>query len=103
MVYLQTFCGALHRIRERPCSLMDRISDSGSDDRRSIRLGGTKNNTKTLTMRKAFLTILAMVLAGTAAFAQEKEMKTGWSLGVLPSVTYSTDNGFQYGAFGDVY
>ena len=24
-----------------PCSLMDRISDSGSDDRRSIRLGGT--------------------------------------------------------------
>ena len=103
MVYLQTFCGALHRIRERPCSLMDRISDSGSDDRRSIRLGGTKNNTKTLTMRKAFLTILAMVLAGTSAFAQEKEMKTGWSLGVLPSVTYSTDNGFQYGAFGDVY
>ena len=30
------------RPRACPCSLMDRISDSGSDDRRSIRLGGTK-------------------------------------------------------------
>lgn len=30
------------RPRVCPCSLMDRISDSGSDDRRSIRLGGTK-------------------------------------------------------------
>ena len=29
-------------VRTCPCSLMDRISDSGSDDRRSIRLGGTK-------------------------------------------------------------
>ncbi len=30
------------RLRACPCSLMDRISDSGSDDRRSIRLGGTR-------------------------------------------------------------
>ena len=34
---------------------------------------------------------------------QEKEMKTGWSFGVLPTATFSVDNGFQAGAFGDVY
>ena len=30
-------------------------------------------------------------------------MKTGWSFGVLPTATFSADNGFQAGAFGDVY
>ncbi len=34
---------------------------------------------------------------------KEKEMKKGWSFGLLPTVTYSVDNGFQAGAFGDVY
>ena len=36
-------------------------------------------------------------------FAQEREMKAGWSFGLLPAVTYSVDNGLQVGAFGDVY
>ena len=35
--------------------------------------------------------------------AEEKEMKTGWSLGILPTATFSVDNGFQAGAFGDIY
>ena len=35
--------------------------------------------------------------------AEEKEMKTGWSLGILPTATFSADNGFQAGAFGDIY
>ena len=30
-------------------------------------------------------------------------MKKGWSLGLLPTATYSVDNGFQAGAFGDIY
>jgi len=30
-------------------------------------------------------------------------MKKGWSFGLLPTATYSVDNGFQAGAFGDVY
>lgn len=34
---------------------------------------------------------------------EEKEVKKGWSLGILPTATWSTDNGFQAGAFGDVY
>jgi len=55
-------------------------------------------------MKKFLLTLSALLIAGAMLFAQEeKEMKTGWSFGVLPCATYSTDNGLQYGAFGDVY
>ena len=55
---------------------------------------------------KKFLTILLLASATLVAFAQEekeKEVKTGWSFGVLPTATYSVDNGFQAGLFGDVY
>ena len=54
-------------------------------------------------MKKFLLTITAILVAGSILSAQEKEMKTGWSFGVLPTATYSVDNGFQAGAFGDVY
>ena len=59
-------------------------------------------------MKKIYLTIAVAALAtGLAICAnaqeEEKEMKTGWSLGVLPTATFSVDNGFQAGAFGDVY
>ncbi|MBO4585804.1 MAG: hypothetical protein J5675_06185 [Bacteroidales bacterium] len=55
-------------------------------------------------MKKLILTIAALLAAGSLLFAQEeKEMKTGWSFGILPTATYSVDNGFQAGAFGDVY
>ena len=50
------------------------------------------------------LLILSLFLATTlSVFAQEKEVKKGWSLGLLPTATYSVDNGFQAGAFGDIY
>ena len=50
------------------------------------------------------LLILSLLLATTlSVFAQEKEVKKGWSLGLLPTATYSVDNGFQAGAFGDIY
>ena len=55
-------------------------------------------------MRKLFFTLISLLAAGVMLSAQEeKEMKTGWSLGVLPTATYSVDNGFQAGAFGDIY
>ena len=34
---------------------------------------------------------------------KEKEIKKGWTFGLLPTATFSIDNGFQAGAFGDVY
>ena len=50
------------------------------------------------------LVICTLLLLGVvSAFAQEKEVKTGWSFGLLPCATFSVDNGLQYGAFGDVY
>ncbi len=55
---------------------------------------------------KKFLAILLLAVTALSAFAQEekeKEVKTGWSFGVLPTATYSVDNGFQAGLFGDVY
>ena len=55
---------------------------------------------------KKLLICTLLILGTISAFAQNekpKEVKTGWSLGVLPTATYSVDNGFQAGAFGDVY
>ncbi len=45
--------------------------------------------------------ILTFLLAG----AQDKEMvtKTGWNFGGLPTVTFDTDLGFQYGALVNLY
>ena len=64
-------------------------------------------------MKKSILTLAFAALAMVAAPAvsaqeqpaqeKEKEMKTGWSFGILPTATLSADNGFQAGAFGDVY
>ena len=53
-------------------------------------------------MKKVICAAMLLALALTAR-AQEKEVKKGWSFGVLPCATYSVDNGLQYGAFGDVY
>lgn len=55
-------------------------------------------------MKKAVvfsIMILTILLAG----AQEKEMvtKTGWNFGALPTITFDTDLGFQYGALVNLY
>jgi outer membrane protein assembly factor BamA len=40
-----------------------------------------------------------MSVTGISAIdAQEKEPKTGWNLGPLPTISYNSDLGFQYGA-----
>ena len=54
-------------------------------------------------MKKLFTILVAGLVFAAGLSAEEKEMKTGWSFGVLPTATYSVDNGFQAGAFGDVY
>ncbi len=45
--------------------------------------------------------ILLMALLGSSAIAQEA--KTGWNFGALPTITYSTDMGFQYGALVNLF
>lgn len=51
----------------------------------------------------AVVALCAVSATAATATAAGKEVKTGWSLGLLPCATYSSDMGFQYGAFGDVY
>ncbi len=38
-----------------------------------------------------------------SASAQEKKIKKGWNFGVLPTITFDTDLGFQYGGLIDLY
>ena len=48
-----------------------------------------------------FFTVIIAILsvAGISAIdAQEKEPKKGWNLGPLPTISYNSDLGFQYGA-----
>ena len=56
---------------------------------------------------KKLISVVLLLALGISAIAQEetkeKEVKKGWSFGLLPTATWSTDNGFQAGAFGDVY
>ncbi|MFA9391822.1 MAG: BamA/TamA family outer membrane protein [Prolixibacteraceae bacterium] len=51
-------------------------------------------------MKKSLLVLTLMVLS-TILFAQEAKKtdntKTGWNVGGLPTITYNTDLGFQYG------
>ena len=51
----------------------------------------------------ALVLLVTGFMASVSAQEKEKEVKKGWSLGLLPTATWSTDNGFQAGAFGDVY
>jgi hypothetical protein len=61
-------------------------------------------------MKKIISGILLSVLMITIN-AQESKVKTGWNLGPLPTITFDTDLGFQYGALvnlfnygnGDIY
>lgn len=47
-------------------------------------------------MKKYTLVLIALAIT-ISTFSQEKG-KQGWNLGALPTITYNTDLGFQYGA-----
>jgi hypothetical protein len=49
----------------------------------------------------AFIFLLA--LASYSLSAQKEEIKTGWNFGALPTITFDTDLGFQYGALVNLY
>ena len=55
-------------------------------------------------MKKVLIcTLLCLGVVTVFAQEKEKEVKKGWSFGLLPTATFSVDNGFQAGAFGDIY
>ncbi len=51
-------------------------------------------------MKKLYLLLLTGLLASSLP---AQETKTGWNFGALPAVTYSTDQGFQYGALVNLF
>jgi outer membrane protein assembly factor BamA len=54
-------------------------------------------------MKKTFLIFLITMLALSVS-AQEKKVKTGWKFGgALPTITYDSDLGFQYGALAEFF
>jgi hypothetical protein len=48
-----------------------------------------------------FLILLALTVV--FVYAQEEDIKTGWNFGGLPTITFDTDLGFQYGALVNLY
>ncbi len=60
-------------------------------------------------MRLIRLLFLGVILLTTSGLingqdtVKEKEVKTGWSFGALPTITYNTDLGLQYGALVNLY
>jgi hypothetical protein len=51
-----------------------------------------------------FMVVIAAQLFPLTAFAQDDEnIKTGWTFGALPAISYNSDLGFQYGALVNFY
>jgi outer membrane protein assembly factor BamA len=54
-------------------------------------------------MKKTLFIFLVTMLAATV-YGQEKKVKTGWKFGgALPTITYDSDLGFQYGALAEFF
>lgn len=52
---------------------------------------------------KRSIILFAFTLFFMVASAQETKTKTGWNFGALPTITYNTDLGFQYGALVNLF
>jgi hypothetical protein len=53
-------------------------------------------------MKRNF-TLLLVIFLFIGVNAQEEVIKTGWNFGALPTITFDTDLGFQYGALVNLY
>jgi len=53
-------------------------------------------------MKKIWLSVVFSLLVAFV-FAQDEVAKTGWNFGALPTITFDTDLGFQYGALVNLY
>ena len=51
---------------------------------------------------KKILFVLLFSLLLFSAYSQEEVTKTGWNFGALPTITFDSDLGFQYGALVDL-
>ena len=54
-------------------------------------------------MKKTVIISLLLAFALTSFAQEEKHVRKGWTFGILPSVAYDADLGFQYGALTNIY
>jgi hypothetical protein len=52
---------------------------------------------------KKLAIVLLLALSFFSLSAQNEKIKTGWNFGALPSISFDTDLGFQYGALVNLY
>ncbi len=52
---------------------------------------------------KKLWSVLLCFFALSGIIAQDEVVKTGWNFGALPTITFDTDLGFQYGALVNLY
>jgi hypothetical protein len=52
---------------------------------------------------KNLIATLVFIIVILPAFSQEELTKTGWNFGALPTITFDTDLGFQYGALVNLF
>lgn len=52
---------------------------------------------------KKIWSVLLFFFALSGIIAQDEVVKTGWNFGALPTITFDTDLGFQYGALVNLY
>lgn len=53
--------------------------------------------------KRFFFLLTALLLPFATVTAQEEHVKTGWSCIPVPDVSYCTDIGWNFGAFGDLF
>ena len=56
-----------------------------------------------LCTRGACFFLLLMLAYDASAQDTSRHVRTGWNFGVLPSVAFDADLGFQYGALTNIY
>jgi hypothetical protein len=54
-------------------------------------------------MKKVVVFLMFIVFAVTISAQDNVVTKSGWNFGALPTITFDTDLGFQYGALVDLY
>ena len=52
---------------------------------------------------KKLIILLVSIFIFFYGFSQEEVTKDGWNFGALPTITYDTDLGLQYGALVNLY
>lgn len=73
---------------------------------RKPRKGNGERKTESGKQSIGTVAVLAVLLTATASVSaqeNEKHVRTGWNFGVLPSVAFDADLGFQYGALTNIY